>query len=303
LLLSDGRNARRDGQEALEQKHDHASARWTEHLSCAVSSPADSPATARVLAAHSTRGASSVGVVRTNACPGSWSVRIVRCRKRPCMAEMSLVHLNLVLVELLVPVPLRAPPVARSAPSSTPLRCWSISLGRSASCIPFPSFSSHPHTAARVHLAHSPPSNCCTSYTRSLTIIYCLDIFPFSHSPAADPLQDTRKRTLSHLDETRCLPHPDAVPSLPNAFLSFGTYKSVASVACSPLRVHCYMESTPALFDRKATLCLHVSAFHQHRLLTSAVTGYVVMSAFFSYSCFGNYQAVPAAPLANAACQ
>lgn len=89
---------------------------------------------------------------------------------------------NLVLVELLVPVSLRAPPVARAAPSSTPLRCCSISFGRSASCIPFPSFASHPHTAARVHLAHSPP-RCCPSYTRSLAIIYCLDVFPFSRQP------------------------------------------------------------------------------------------------------------------------
>lgn len=95
--------------------------------------------------------------------------------------------------------PLRASPVARAAPSSTPLRCWSISLGRSA-CIPYPSFF-HTRTPQRACSSLFPTSNCCPSYTRSLTIIYCLDLFPL-----ADPLQDTRTRTLSHLDETRCLP-------------------------------------------------------------------------------------------------
>jgi hypothetical protein len=80
------------------------------------------------------------------ACPGpppGASGGAGACLKRPCSAEMSLVEIEpcpASLVELLVPPPGRlsyAQSAVLPAPSTTPLQCWSIPVGRSASCIPF----------------------------------------------------------------------------------------------------------------------------------------------------------------------
>ena len=151
------------------------------------------------------------------------------------------------------------------------------------------------HRSARA-LAPSPCSACCPSYTRSLA---CHNLL-FRHFPFFREPTHTSTLSLSPSPSRRdpLFTHSDSLPSLPNAFLPIGLSS----------RVRLYCDSRPLLHGECACSFRPRSpSVPARQRLSPAVGSHISCAWVCAHVCFlkslGNYEAVPAGPLANAACQ